>query len=197
MQKHFSKYYYSSTGIDYAGFPGSADYYQDRDIGIYCEPILLPLLSTESIALIPDGYQYTRTKKTQTIADYEPARRYLNVCTSPVEGWRNCSICPKCCRTQMALKSIGKLDYFTQVFDIERYKRIAERRYIRRQVSRYGYDPYARQNVDLARERNIALPGYLSSRLICALEDVARQLPRSILPNSLLAALGSRRTISY
>lgn len=197
LQEHFSKYYYASTGLDYAGVFSFADQYRDRDVGVYCETALLPLLSTESVELIPDGYKYSRVLKVLRIAEYEPTRRYLNVCTSPISGWKNCSTCPKCCRTQMTLKSIGLLDDYAQVFDIRRYERLAERKYARRQVRRARFDPFARQNVELARERGVSLPNYPASLTISFFEDVGLKFAKKMLPQATLdyfRALRARST---
>lgn len=192
LQKHFSKYYYSSTGVDYSRVFSFADAYKDKDVGIYCETTLLPLLSTESTRLIADGYQYTRAQKVIHIAEYEPVRRYLNVCTSPLEGWRNCSQCPKCCRTQMTLDSIGKLNEFAGVFDVTRYRKV-DSQYKRRQVCRAGYDPYADENVRIARENDISLPGYFESQFLCVAEDFARKWGRKVIPSGAIEYLKSRR----
>lgn len=192
LQRHFSKYYYASTGVDYKEIFSFADKYKERDIGAYCETSLLPLLSTESIELIADGYRYTRAQKVLRISEYEPAKRYLNVCTSPIAGWKNCSTCPKCCRTQMALRSIGKLNEFSGVFDPARYSNV-EPSYVRRQIRRARYDPFAHQNVELARERGVALPGYLSSVVISASDDFLRATLKKVLPKAALEYYRARR----
>lgn len=183
LQRYFSKYYYSSTGISYSGIFSFADKYRDRDVGAYCDTSLLPLLSTESIELIADGYRYSRAQKVVRVSDYEPVTRYLNVCTSPIDGWRNCSSCPKCCRTQMALKSIGKLDNFGKVFDLARYEKV-RRAYTWRQVRRERVDPFARQNVELARERGVPLPSYPTSLILSVLDDFSRATAKRILPKA-------------
>lgn len=57
------------------------------------------LLSTECTEIIDDGNQYSRTQKTELIADYPPAHQYLNVCVDHADDYlsaQNCSICSKC-----------------------------------------------------------------------------------------------------
>ena len=155
LQKTYGKYYYASAGLNYESLISSAVEYKDIDIGAFSDPILLPLLSTESLELIPDGNQYTRTEKTIHILDYEPIKRYLNVCVSGDDTHENCSVCPKCCRTMMTLSSVNRLEDFNHLFDIEKYKRSAEKKYMYKQVALQNKDPFARGNVELAKINNI------------------------------------------
>lgn len=165
LQKLYNKYYYASAGLDYDSIISTALKYKDIDIGAYSDVILLPLLSTESLELIPDGNQYTRTEKTLHIMDYEPVHKYLNVCVSGDDTHENCSLCAKCCRTLMTLNSVGKLDEFSHLFDIEKYKNKAEKKYVCKQVALKNEDPFAKGNVELAKINNIKLP----SRIYCLL----------------------------
>lgn len=167
LQSYYSKYYYASSGLSYNDLLLNAIRYKDVSVGAYCDPILLPLLSTESLELIPDGTQYTRTEKMLHIIDYEPVRRYLNVCVSSDDSHENCSVCSKCCRTLMTLSSVGKLDQFSHLFDIEKYQKKAERRYICEQMLVSNKDPYARQSIELARQHGVKLPHLLFCHIYC------------------------------
>jgi len=163
IQRHLFRYYYSSSGLDYDKVMIYSIRSKDISVGEYCDPILLPLLSTESLEFISEGIQYTRLKKTLRIMDYEPVRRYLNVCVNGKRSHENCSTCSKCCRTLMTLNSAGKLDEFSQIFDIQKYKMEMEHQYLRQQLLLQRRDPFAYDNIKLARQNGIKLP----SQLIC------------------------------
>lgn len=178
LQNWFNKYYCASLGWSYLE---TFKFYKtdlNRDIA-FLDPILLPLLSTESLDLIPDGTEYSRTEKVMRIVEYEPVRKYLNVCVNLNNSYENCSICSKCCRTLMTLKSIGKIDKFSNLFDIEKYERVAEFKYVCKQVLIAGSDPFARGNVELAKNNNVKLPNKLiciGLFLISALKKIGKAL---------------------
>ena len=88
----------------------------------FCESYLVPLIRTENLELIIDGCQYRRTQKTENIADWEIAQKYLNVCINTIDG-SNCSKCSKCMRTLIPLEAMGKLEKFTGVFDLGTYRK--------------------------------------------------------------------------
>jgi hypothetical protein len=180
LQKHFSKYYYSSSGVDYSDLLKNAPDYVEVDIGEYCDPILLPLLSTEDLEFLPIGCAYTRTEKINHILSYEPVQRYLNVCTSDNDDWKNCSTCSKCCRTLMTLNSLGKLEQFKNIFDIDKYKNKAERNYACLQVVHAKIDPFARGNVNLARQRGVKLPPYIYCYIVNAPTEFRRYVVQKI-----------------
>ena len=57
------------------------------------------LLSTECTEIIDDGNQYSRTQKTELIADYPPAHQYLNVCVDHSDVYLSVhyfSVCYNC-----------------------------------------------------------------------------------------------------
>lgn len=166
MQKEFNKYYYSSSGLNYGGNLDSAKINRDADLGAYSDPILLPLLSTETLEFIADGNQYTRTEKTIRISQYEPTYRYLNVCANENDSFENCSKCFKCSRTMVTLDFIGELDKYNGIFDINKYNKIKPKKYIATQVAKQNYDVYAKDIVKLARKLNIKLPNRMYSELV-------------------------------
>ena len=91
------------------------------------ELYLFQHLSTENIEILGEGAKYSRLEKIKYISDYEPARKYLNVCANPryengVWNVHNCGICHKCTRTLITLDVLGKLDDYKDVFDIEHFK---------------------------------------------------------------------------
>ena len=165
LQKHYSKYYYSSAGMNYSGMLTYSRHYQDKDVGMYCDPMLLPLLSTESLQLVSDGHAYTRSEKVLHIIKYEPVRRYLNVCADHVDSWENCSICDKCLRTLLTLDLTGNLPAFEKIFRLDLYRKRRDT-YIQLQVERMETDPFAADNIRLARSRNVRLPSIRRLRFV-------------------------------
>jgi hypothetical protein len=190
FQKLLRRFYYASTGLSYSEMPVYASKYKDFDIGGFCDPSLLPLLSTESTEFISDGMQYSRVDKTKRLTAYEPVYRYLNVCASRhVDSHENCSVCLKCCRTMMTLDSIGKLQDFDRVFDIEKYRSKAEKKYICLQVALQNKDAFAKSNVELARMNHFPLPGRFRATLISLpglLKNWGIHITESALPDLVL-----------
>lgn len=178
LQKHYSKYYYSSAGLDYAGTFTYSEYYRNKAIGAYCDPILLPLLSTESLDLIPDGHAYTRSEKLLHILDYEPVTRYLNVCADHVDTWENCSVCEKCLRTLWALDITGNLDKVGNIFDLGKYH-TRKQAYLLAQVLKAEKEPFAADNMNLAKSRGVKLPSMGYAKFRRRLDDAIR-FPRRI-----------------
>lgn len=178
MQRLFKRYYYASSGKGYDDTIKNAYKNKEISIGEYCDPILLPLLSTESLEFISDGVQYTRIDKTLRILDYEPTKMYLNVCISGDDTHQNCSVCSKCCRTLMTLNSAGKLDDFNQVFNINKYKLEAEKKYVCKQVLLKNIDPYAKGNVEFAKANKVKTPSYIYSFLFCIPQIIKNKIIR-------------------
>ncbi len=71
-----------------------------------------PLFSDESLAVVHDGCEASRTEKIAAIANDGIAQKYLRVCTAKIEGLYNCGVCEKCMRTMTGLYAMGKLDGF-------------------------------------------------------------------------------------
>lgn len=166
LQNLYKKYYYASTGWNYLE---CFEFYKvelEKDIGIF-DPILLPLLGTESLEIISDGIQYKRSEKIENIIKYQSIYKYLNVCVSGEDTHENCSVCSKCCRTLMTLDSIGKINEFNHLFDIRKYREKAEKKYKALQILREKKDPYARDNIELAKLNNKVLPTKMESFFIC------------------------------
>lgn len=112
VQGLFSVYYNSS-----GGWPGYFDLTLTEGSQHY-EALLCTCLSTESLSFVLSDY-VTRVDKTTAIADEKLAQKYLDVCFC----FNNCGRCSKCFRTLITLELIGKLDQFSQVFDIEQFKK--------------------------------------------------------------------------
>jgi hypothetical protein len=94
--------------------PSSWDYANLRKKAFTSDPLLDPLLSTETIDIIHHGAAYPRVVKLKEIADWELAQNLLWVCQEHKfdrPAW-NCSRCDKCMRTMIPLYALGKLGEF-------------------------------------------------------------------------------------
>lgn len=117
----FSTYLCSST------YPYRSINSKNDDMS-YIEPILLPLLSTETLQFVSAGAGLARHQKTQLISTYPPAMQMLDVCVAPADKRLsnqkiNCCKCWKCSRMMLNLDLLGRLDDFSEVFDINYYHR--------------------------------------------------------------------------
>ena len=124
MQPCIRRYYLSSSGHNYAQimkFIGTGGEFKDLAM---LDPMLLPMLSTETLDMIADGTELDRIEKTRIISTYEPTRRFLNVCAAKDTVDTNCSMCYKCCRTLLNLEILGKLEDYSQVFDLQKYRQV-------------------------------------------------------------------------
>jgi hypothetical protein len=147
LQKLFSKYLYASA------FP-----YEECFIGPtygigYSDPMSIHLLSTETMECVSSGCQHTRVRKTALITGIPASYRYLNVC-SMRQVDRNCSGCNKCLRTLLTLEVLGKLDLYSHVFDLDRYRRLRSR-YLMKLLAKP--DIFFREILKLAEERNFSI----------------------------------------
>ncbi len=111
LQGLFSIYYNSS-----GGWPGYFDLSLTEGSQHY-EALICQCLSTESLSFILSDY-ITRAEKTAIIADDRLAQKYLDVCFC----FNSCGKCTKCIRTLVTLDIIGKLDLYSNIFDVESFK---------------------------------------------------------------------------
>lgn len=72
-------------------------------------PLLDPLWSTESTAIVHDGCEATRIEKTALVAGDSFALDHLRVCLHNAAGPGNCGRCNKCIRTMVTLEALGAL----------------------------------------------------------------------------------------
>jgi hypothetical protein len=77
-------------------------------------PMIDHWISTETIETLHHGVSTSRLEKVSAISSWQPAQRFLRVCTNEDErdGVNNCSSCEKCFRTMTMLEMCGKLDQF-------------------------------------------------------------------------------------
>jgi len=117
LSKLWKTYHYASAGIDHASAMEMKGW-QSRDSAEY-ELILFRYLSTRRLMLYTSEELDSRLDKLSNISDYSVAKKCLNSCTS---SDINCGICDKCMRNLTALDCLGKLDNFSAVYDLEKYR---------------------------------------------------------------------------
>jgi hypothetical protein len=122
----------------------------------YSDPVAVHLLSTENLDCISAGCEYSRVEKTIKVADFDLARRYLNVCGSDNGEGTNCSRCFKCRRTLVTLDILGKLELFAGVFDLNHYRRHRSA-YMMAQLTN-GDHPYLEEMLAYARTVGFRIP---------------------------------------
>ena len=73
-------------------------------------PLSDPMLSSDRVRLLHDGADADRVEKIIAVAESDVALRHLRVCWENRDGTYNCGQCPKCIRTQVALRIAGRLE---------------------------------------------------------------------------------------
>ena len=121
LQKYFGKYYYSSAGYQIDNF--IVDLQEDP---ANAEQLFTPLFSTEGLIVMSGGISRPRYIKTAELSDDKIAQKYLNVCNLD----ENCCSCGKCYRTLTTLETLGKLDKFSNVFNLDEYKKNRNKAYM-------------------------------------------------------------------
>lgn len=112
FQKYFKTYHYAS-GFHISHFCITMDGLSHAD------EFLLRCLSTESTVFYSALASMTRQDRTKLASKFNLTSKYLNVCVSKIN---NCGFCFKCARTMFQLDLIGKLDNFSNVFDVQAYR---------------------------------------------------------------------------
>ena len=168
FQKKLRRYYISNT-ISYKELAQMNLKDHHVDMAEISDPIIMPLLSPEGLDIVCDGAQYTRTEKILNISSLNLAQKHLNVCVNSSDEHidaTNCSYCPKCLRTLMALESADVLPKFSGVFDLKQWKKRAFL-YKCEQVFKYSTDAFAQDNVDFAKKRGKKVPNAVIAYLVC------------------------------
>ena len=117
LQKLYSKYYYASSGYRFQEF--NLKDKPESSCGSY-ELLSLQVFSTPQLRIYSEGMGLTRLDKMASVVKYAPAWKYLNVCLVNED---NCGKCEKCVRTLLGIDAIGDLDRFSDVFDIDYYRK--------------------------------------------------------------------------
>ena len=152
LQNAIKKFYYAS-GFSYKDCQIAAR----NNISDF-DPVILPLLSTETIDCIASGWQYTRVEKTKKVSELDLSYRYLDVCVNSSNAG-NCSACWKCLRTLLTFDILGKIENYNAVFDLEKYFAV-KNRYVRTILgSKY---PLHREILQLAERNKIELDSHIN-----------------------------------
>ena len=159
VQRAVRKYYISST-FSYVDIMRFGLKCRNYDFAEFSESYSIPLIRTEKCELVIDGCQYERTQKTERIASWDIARKYLNVCVDEKYEGHNCSKCGKCLRTLTAIDALGKLDDFGGVFDIAAYRRRSFRNKCDIVIHRKN-DALMADNYNFARSHGVSFPPYI------------------------------------
>lgn len=116
LQGLFSVYLLSS-GHDSAGFALDVHNASRYDLlSVHCA-------QTEFLTIYLSGSQIKRCDKLAALADWQPAQKWLHPCFHTGIGKKNCSRCHKCAWDLIVLYALGKLDNFSQVFDVDVFRK--------------------------------------------------------------------------
>lgn len=127
LQKGILKYYYSA-GYPYVDFRVHKSHKSEvLDSAMY-DLLTFFCISYGGLKVYSSGGNIKRIDKTRHICKYKPAQKYLNVC---VNDSHNDGKCFKCVRTLLSLDAVGDINDFSEVFDVDDYKR-NKLRYIRK-----------------------------------------------------------------
>lgn len=92
----------------------------------FLDPVILPLLALENMQFISAVSYLSRYEKIALVSKSNSARTILDCCAAPLSkrlelGFVNCNKCKKCQRSIIAFDTMGKLDLFSKVFDLDFY----------------------------------------------------------------------------
>lgn len=177
LQGTLKRYYIPST-LGYEEIKDFGKYYRDYDMAMFCESYLVPLLNTECLELIPDGCQYKRTQKTANIANWEIARKYLNLACK--KDGINCGYCWKCMRTLCALEAMGKLEEFQSIFNLSAYRKYAFLNKCRVRCEQAS-NPFSKDIIECYEAHGYAVPSLLFARAYLFARKCAGFVKRKIL----------------
>lgn len=122
----FQQFYYAS------GYPVS-EFKLDSASGdaTYYDLLVAKALCTESLEVMIAGLHDNRIDKISTVASFLPSKNHLNVCiladsnkflNCSENQVQNCSRCFKCVKTMVAMDTLGVLNEYSSVFDLEIYE---------------------------------------------------------------------------
>ena len=135
-----------------------------------------------------------RTQKTELIADWDIAHKYLSPCDAVVakkDGEHNCSRCYKCLRTLLVLEALGKLQDFAGVFNLETYKKYSFMHKCNIVLNR-NKEAFQLDNYNFAIAHGLKMPSPFTARMYFFLLRVSgftKRAVRKIIGNTLYDAL--------
>ena len=148
FQKLFSVYYYSSA-YSVTQFRLNPS----NDSGSY-DILLTSMFSTETLSFYSSCSTMSRIEKVGMLVNFPPAQKYLHVCRKTEN---NCGICGKCMRTQLEIYSFGKMELFSESFDINKFYKNKHRMF-RYLVKARKKDWLIREVYDSFKEKGIKIP---------------------------------------
>lgn len=172
LQGGIRRYLYAST-FDFPSITLS-----ETQDSAYSDMVTLPMLSTDRVDIFSMGSGYSRVGKTLRVADVPDSYRALDVCVNSHNdsGRTNCSRCWKCLRTLATFEAAGKLDHYSEVFDLDVWR---ERRDdFLASLPRHP-NPLMRELLVYARQQGVQVPLAASMRRYSGI-TWARELSRRI-----------------
>lgn len=162
LQKLFKYYFISSSRtIDKIRFdkPYNQSYY---------EMLMASFLSNDNCHIQIANGNLNRVEKTKYIVDNNLVKSRLYVCAADIynnaystnflkDTTPNCSECIKCKQTMITLDLLGKLDEYSNLFDVEKYKKYKKSLYIS-VLANYKRDDFMKDVYDLMIETNYKIP---------------------------------------
>jgi len=161
LQGKLKKYYVASAGYNYDQWIDVATQKRNFSLDGFCDPFLIHLLSTETTEFILDGMQHTRVQKTINVSNYPLTRQFLDICWFDEPQKKGCGVCEKCARVGLTLSTVGKLDEYKDVFNVEVFRK-NEQRLMCNAVLNYKKDIFMRDIVDFAKENGKKYPPYFT-----------------------------------
>lgn len=155
LSKLFRVYYYASSDTIYSFSLKDNDLVDCN----YYDLLSLSCFSTSYLRIYSDGMLYFRMGKVRRIISYKPSQKHLNVCTTTTE---NCGRCEKCVRTLLELDALNALGAYTDVFDLDDYKKHRHYYYSELICKRVMGEEYAMETYPLLK-RKFNVTHYLRS----------------------------------
>lgn len=160
LERTLKKYYLSSS-FSYNEVLKYGLMAKEGDFSEFADPYAIPLFATDNMAIISDGCQYTRSKKTELIANWDISKKYLNVCCKN-DDETNCSVCAKCVRTLQPIDAMGLLEEYKDVFNIQKFKEIQQKENYKLVVWRNKLGFYS-DNYHYCKSHGVKMPSLISS----------------------------------
>lgn len=80
--------------------------------------------STESLSFFLSGMEVKRSEKIRALCDFGPSHKWMSPCVHMQRaGAKNCSHCKKCIRDMGTLYALGRLEEYSEIFDVDDFKK--------------------------------------------------------------------------
>ena len=181
LQRAVKKYYVSST-FSYSEIMSFSRLTRDDDFNEFSESFSVPLVRTEKLEFVIDGCQLERSLKTERIADWDIAQKYLMPCMGQshfVDDAHNCSKCTKCLRTLLVIEAMGRLEDFAGVFDLDTYRENSYR-YKCETVLNRKKDAFMEENYNFCKAHGLHLPSESAAKRYFFARKAASRIKRLI-----------------